>query len=115
MPKLNNQQDEHTTTGVPIDEQGEIARAHIPGDRVTSINIQADGDASYAVDVAAGQESDERTPAEWFQGEVEYLQSEVDDPQDIRDAFVLGDRHLRVRVVDPAAAGSTATVTIQVA
>ena len=110
---FNSRQAERTVSDAPIDQTGEIARVEVPGDRLVSINIEATGDASYAVDVAAGTPGDVGTPDSWFEGEVEYLQSEVSDPRDIRDAFRLGDRHLRVRVTDSAAGGATATVTIQ--
>ncbi|MDS0258568.1 hypothetical protein NDI56_03975 [Haloarcula sp. S1CR25-12] len=108
--KLNLRQDEHTVTDAPIDETGEIARVEVPGDRLVSINIEASADASYAVDVAAG-----KSPGtdDWFEGEVVYDQADVDDAQDIRDAFILGDRYLRIRVTDAAGAGETADVTIQ--
>jgi len=115
MTKLDNRQDEKIVTDAPIDETGELIRAQVPGDRHVSLNILANGDADYAVDVAAAPEGQAQTPDTWFEAEEEYLASEVDDPQDIRDGFILGDRFIRVRVTSAAAGGSTADVTLQVA
>jgi len=82
----------------------------VPSDHVISVNIEATADASYALDVAAAADPGS---GDWFEGEVVYDQADVADAQDIRDAFVLGDRFLRVRVTTAAANGETATVTIQ--
>jgi len=77
-----------------------------------SLNIVADGDADYAVDVAAGTTGSTETPDTWFEAEEEYLASET-NTQDVRDGFILGDRFIRVRVTSAAANGSTADVTLQ--
>lgn len=113
MPQtLQRRQGELEAPNEDISETRVLAAAEIPGDRLVSINIEATADASYAIDVSAEPEPDADG---WFEGEVVYDQADEPDPQDIRDVFELGDRTLRVRVTDPAAAGETADVTIQVA
>lgn len=112
MTKLDKQQDEEIVSDADISQTGVIAVVEVPGDRLVSINIEATADASYALDVAALKRPSE---ADWIEDEVVYDQADEADPQDIRDVFELGDRKLRVRVTDPAAADQTADVTIQVA
>lgn len=113
MPKLDNRQDAEIVPNADISTADEvIAQAEIPGDRLVSINIESTADASYAIDVAASYVSE---TANWFEDEVTYDKADEDDPQDIRDVFELGDRHMRIRVTDAAADGETADVTIQVA
>lgn len=73
---------------------------------LVSINIEATGVASYAVDVSHDGE-------DWFEAEVVYDQDEIADPTDIRDTFEIADAYLRVRVTEPASNGETADVTIQ--
>lgn len=115
MPTLDNPQDHDIVPNADISTADEvIAQAEIPSDRLVSINIEATADASYAIDVAAPYDLDGAADP-WILDEVVYDQAEEPDPQDIRDVFRLGDRHLRVRVTDPAANGETAGVTIQVA
>jgi len=115
MPKLDDRQDHYLVPDADISTADEvIAQAEIPSDRLVSINIEATADASYAVDVAAPYDLEAATDP-WFADEVVYDQADEADPQDIRDVFELGDRHMRIRVIDPAAAGETADVTIQVA
>lgn len=105
MPRI---QDATIEEAQDISAAGVIAEAHIKGDALVSLNIEATAAASYAVDVSAtGDDGD------WFEAEEEYDQAEVEDATDIRDSFRFGHRHLRVRVTDPAADGETADVTIQ--
>jgi hypothetical protein len=115
MSKLDDRQDHYLVPDADISTADEvIAQAEIPSDRLVSINIEATSDASYAIDVAAPYDLNGATDP-WILDEAVYDQADEDDPQDIRDVFRLGDRHLRVRVTDPAANGETADVTIQVA
>lgn len=115
MPKLDDRQDHHLVSDADISTADEvIAQAEIPSERLVSINIEATADASYAIDVAAPYDLTAATDP-WFPDEIVYDKADKDDPQDIRDVFYLGDRHLRVRVTDPAGAGETADVTLQVA
>lgn len=115
MPTLRQQQGSYTETDASIDTVGEvIAQAEIPGDRLVSLNIEAGADASYALDVSGKREPTD-ADADWFLDETTFDKADVDDPQDIRDGFRMGDRHIRVRVTEAAAQGETADVTIQVA
>jgi len=101
--------DTHVTrqfTDVAIDATGEIVTTNVEDARLVSLNITADGDADYSLDVSADNET-------WFDDEATYLQADVDDPRDIRDVFELTDRFVRVRVTSAAAGESTADVTIQ--
>lgn len=104
---MSQRQDETIEEGQDISAAGVIAEAHIKGDVLVTLNIEATAAASYALDVSAtGEDGD------WFEEEETYDQADVDDATDIRDDFRFGHRHLRVRVTEPAADGETADVTI---
>ncbi|ELZ84400.1 hypothetical protein C453_12676 [Haloferax elongans ATCC BAA-1513] len=101
-------------TDEPIETADAVLLAtNTPGDALVSLNIEATADASYAVDVHHDVGSRTTPTTGWFEDEIVYDQADVDDPQDIRDTFYVGDAWLRVRVTDPAGAGETADVTIQ--
>jgi hypothetical protein len=95
-------------TDVDISSTGEKIRAKTTGDARVSLNIEATADASYALDVSPTGDN-----GDWFEDEETYDQSEVDDPQDIRDAFIAGDAYIRVRVTSAGGNGETADFTIQ--
>lgn len=99
-------QDESIHQDLDISSTGPLITHRADGDVLISLNIEATAAASYAVDV--GPDGDT-----WFEAEATYDQADVDDATDIRDAFELGDRHLRLRVTDAAADGETATITLQ--
>lgn len=87
-------------TGLDISSTGEIFRTTIEDSRLISINIEGDATADYALDVSPDNDT-------YFDAEETYSGT------DIRDAFEITDRYVRIRVTSAAGANDTATVTIQ--
>jgi len=92
-------------TDLAIDSTGEIFQTAVEIAKLVSVNITADGDADYALDVSPDRDT-------WFDAEAEYLAADQ-DTQDVRDVFKLTDRYVRLRVTSAASGGSTADVIIQ--
>jgi len=87
-------------TGLDISSTGEIFRETIQDSRLVSINIKGDATADYALDVSPDNDT-------YFDAEETYSGT------DIRDAFELTDRYLKIRVTSAAGANDTADVTVQ--
>jgi len=87
-------------TGLDISSTGEIFRATIEDSRLISINIEGDATADYALDVSPDNDT-------YFDAEETYSGT------DIRDAFEITDRYLKIRVTSAAGGSDTADVTIQ--
>jgi len=97
MPR---EQETTTVEAQPIDQTGTILSAETYGDVLVSLNIEATASTDFAIDVSADGDT-------WFENEETYTGSSI------ADTFVVGDRHLRVRVTAAAANGETADVTLQ--
>jgi len=89
-----------TFSDVAIDSKDVIASTSINDSLTVSLNIVGDNTADYALDVSADGDT-------WFEGEETYSGS------DVRDAFDITDRYVRLRVTSAATADSTADITIQ--
>jgi len=87
-------------TGLDISGTGEIIRVTIEDSRLISINIEGDATADYALDVSPDNDT-------YFDAEETYSGT------DIRDAFEITDRYLKIRVTSAASSNDTADVTIQ--
>jgi len=99
---------------VPIDKEGIVEQLNGDGILYTrgvvdvGLTIKSDAYADYSVDVAVQDGNDS---LRWVKGEIIYSQSDI-DTTDIHDAWRQIAFALRLRVVDPAGAGETATVAI---
>jgi len=91
---------ERVINSAPIDQTGEVATVSIGDSLMMSLNINGDNTADYALDVSSNGDT-------WFDAEETYTGT------DIRDAFDITDRYVRLRVTSAATADSTADITIQ--
>jgi len=92
------------TTGTATDSDGNDVVVELEDKKLLGLRIEANGDASYAIDVSADSDR-------WFDNEVTYDKADQDTTS-VSDAFDVASRYLRVRVTEAAAGGSTADIYI---